>query len=117
MNWAKILGLVGQVMFWVKMLIRWGPTVWKMGQKIYRDVEGVYSEKSSDVKATRFYEDVRYEMAQKKKPRPWIADVNRLREDVWDKNNPGKTRKPLTVSAHRKGIRTPTRVVSTLSLY
>ena len=110
MNWVKILGLVSQVIFWVKMLFRWGPTVWKMGTKIYRDVESIYpasSDKGSDGKATRFYEDVRYETARRKKPRPWITDVNRLREDVWAKNNPGKTPKPLKVSAHKKGIRVP----------
>lgn len=92
MNWIKI------AMFAVGMIIKYGPTLWKLGKQIYDDIEQkkmVDSTMSSEQKAIMFNRTAERAYIGQSRETPDRKTLNMFREDVWKAKNPGKTGKPL----------------------
>jgi predicted peroxiredoxin len=95
MKWYKAL------VFAIQMLLRYGPTVWNLAKKIYKEVEEMCSKgvkMTSDQKALAFNTRMSRHLAGKSK-RMGSENLNELRENVWGVMNKGKIPKPLTKPA------------------
>jgi hypothetical protein len=89
------------VIFSVKMLIRYGPGLWKIGKDIYDDVEDLSANSteplSSTTKAQEWNNKALVYEIEKKGVVPTMNKLNRMREDVWTaKNKLAEDRKPIS---------------------
>ena len=80
-------------MFAVKMIIKWGPKIWKLGNDVYHDIEGkrdidgdaLTSDQSANSYNQKAVRVVAGFTGKAYSPR----NLNALREDVWKRNNIG----------------------------
>jgi len=93
MKWLQVAFLV------IRMLWKYGPTVWKLGNQIYKDVEGRThpdGEKLASEESAKAFNDIAVTEAIKKFGEvPKRSELNKFREQVWKRNNIGKTAKKL----------------------
>lgn len=99
MGWIQILITA------IKMLVKYGPTVWKLAKQIYDDVEGrSYADGTkmkSETSAKEFNRQAEGLIVPKTKKKMARPDLNELREDVWKYRNPGKTPKEIFDAKYR----------------
>lgn len=94
MQWIQL------AFFVMRMIIKYGPKLWKLGNEIYHDVEGKQNEDgsplSSEQSANIYNQKATRKIVGKTGRAPDVRKLNALREDVWKKNNPGNVPKPLS---------------------
>ena len=85
------------LLFAIDMLIKYGPTLWKIGKEIYDVIEkrGNQAQLTSDQKAGSWNDNVKGHWTDQRGKHPKRAELNRMRERVWMANNPGKKPKKL----------------------
>jgi hypothetical protein len=93
MRWIQL------ALFAVRMIWKYGPTVWKLGNKIYHEVEArVHKDGEkllSEESAVAFNHKVVQRSIDRYDEMPGRSEINKFREDVWKRNNIGKTAKRL----------------------
>jgi len=93
MKWIQIALLI------IQMLWKYGPTMWKLGNDIYHEVEGHIAPEgtkpTSTEKAAAFNRIAVTESVRKYKEIPKRSELNRFREDVWKRNNINKVAKRI----------------------
>ena len=93
MKWLEVAFLV------IRMLWTYGPTVWKLGNNIYHDVEGRVRPgggKLTSEESAKAFNDISVTEAIKQFGEvPHRSELNKFREQVWKRNNIGKTAKKL----------------------
>jgi hypothetical protein len=98
MEWKTVIQMI---IFSVKMIMRYGPSLWKIGKNIYDDVEGMSKEApeplSSTSKAQQWNNKALVYHIENKGIVPPRLKLNELRENVWTaKNQLAEDRKPIS---------------------
>jgi hypothetical protein len=93
MKWLQLAFLI------IRMLWKYGPAAWKLGNNIYRDVESrTHSggDKLTSEESAKAFNDIVVTQSIKKYGEvPKRPELNKFREHVWKRNNIGKTAKRL----------------------
>jgi len=93
MKWLQLAFLI------IRMLWKYGPAAWKLGNNIYHDVEGRVrpgGDKLTSEERAKAFNDIAVTQSIKKYGEvPKRVELNKFRENVWKRNNIGKTAKPL----------------------
>jgi hypothetical protein len=93
------MGWIQLAIFIVQMLIKYGPTLWKLGKQIYDEIEArIHGGETltSDQKAIAFNRTAERAYVAQTSTQPTRKVLNEFRENVWTLKNPGKEPKPLT---------------------
>ena len=103
MKWIQL------AVFATRMILRYGPKLWKLGKEIFDDIEQRRRQDGTPLakeeKAAVFNTLAERAIVEQKGYEPRRPALNVLRENVWRYRNPGKTPKRLADARLRYGTK------------